>query len=101
MKNTKKMSLKRAIQIAKIKKFGLEAELDDMSIQQAWDELRKATNLMPESVTLKVAHEVVFAEMSKQKASVRDERPVRTPDEPPIPASPYVTASWRDMREWK
>lgn len=103
MKNTKqKISLKRAMEIAKAYKFdGLPAELDEISISEALVELQGATNKHPASLTLKEALSVIVSENVKQKTIILDERPVRTPDEPPIPADPHLTASWRDTREWK
>jgi|SRR6185437_15462812 len=101
MKNTKpKLSLRRVYEIAKTYHFGGPADLDELSISSALDSLRAAANKYPESVTLKTALEILSAEFVKQKNRDLDERPVQAPEDPELPTSPHVTASWRDTRVW-
>ena len=96
------MTLKRAMEIGLSVHFGgMPVDLDSISIEQAQDALLKATNKWSHSETLKAAYAIVRAEIDRQHADVRDERPVTTPADPELPKSPHVTASWRDTRVWK
>jgi hypothetical protein len=96
-----KLSLRRVYEIAKFYHFAGPADLDELSISTALNTLQAAANNHPECLTLETALKILSAEYAKQKSrDAGKARPVKTPDDPPLPTSPHVTASWRDTRVW-
>jgi len=97
---SKKMTVKEAMSLALFCKFQVPAAMDEISIQGAIEELRKATNRHPDSETLKVAFEVLCDKYARQQCRETNE-PIRsTPADPEIPTGQGVVASWRDTRVW-
>ena len=94
MKKKNQMTLKRACQIATILKFGFEPECDELSLGECMDELRRATNRLPESQTLKIALETLRAEHIRNRDSeMENETPQILGDEWVL-ATPHITRNF-------
>ena len=104
-KQTKtKMTLRRALEIALEAKFdGLASDLDTIEVPEALMILRSKTNNYPGSLTMEAAFSLVEAENRRlRNKEAEEDGPAATqPDDPELPASPYISASWTQKREWK